>query len=224
MTRAAAIVLVAFIIGLWTTAARAAVVINNWPNGTTGGSSVSDTTWKAMIFRSGSYTARIETVNLGLNPAAGGTPIQRKVEIALYSVVSGVPAAQLATTGLVTINLNQTRDNYSFNTATGFDLAPSTSYALVIRSDASQIKWGNTDYTPPSQPTGSDGFAFTTFLLTSDSGGTWSAMGVNSENAVQLIASILAAPVPMLSWWAFVSLALLFGLVLGRVKMIDHRR
>ena len=81
-------------------ASQATVVITNTPNGTLGGSSVSDTDLKALMFTSGAVPSTVNKISLGLNPPGSNTdlvPFQAKVEIALYSVVAGISSAQIAT-------------------------------------------------------------------------------------------------------------------------------
>lgn len=81
-------------------ASQATVVISNTPNGTLGGSTLTDFDFKALMFTSGAVPSTVNKISLGLNPPGSNTdpvPFQAKVEIALYSVVAGVPSAQLAT-------------------------------------------------------------------------------------------------------------------------------
>jgi hypothetical protein len=91
-----------FVVGLFALCAiafQATVVISNAPNATLGGSPVSDTDLKALMFTSGAVTSTVKNISLGLNPPAPNTdpvPFQAKVEIAPYSVVAGIPSAQLA--------------------------------------------------------------------------------------------------------------------------------
>jgi hypothetical protein len=74
-----------------------------------------------------------------------------------------------------------------------FAVTAGQTYALVVRSDAGQIKWGNTS--PGTSPTGAGGFAFGGFLDTANAGATWGTPP-GQINAVRL--SVPAA-VPALS-------------------------
>jgi hypothetical protein len=176
--------------------ASATVVITNLPNGTLGGSALNATDWKALIFSTGSSAWTIDNVVLGLNPLVQtDVPSNPKVEIALFSVVSGVPTTQLAATGLQTVNITALQQSYTLTT-TGFQLAANTSYALVVRSDSSSIKWGSTS--PATSPTASNGFTYTTFLTSTDSGTNWVSTGVSTSNALQVNATA-ALPVPVMA-------------------------
>lgn len=190
--------------------AHAAVVIANLPVATNGGSSVSATSWKALVFTTGSSATRIDRVVLGLNPLFQiNVPSQAKVEIALFGSAANVPTVQLATTGLQDVSIQQLQQTYEFPIASGFNLAANTQYALVIRSDGSAIKWGNT---AGSQPTASGGFTYNAFAGSADSGATWTSLGVNTENALQLsVTAPTPTPVPALSGWALAA----FGLLLA---------
>jgi hypothetical protein len=203
----------AWLILVWSLPASAVTVISNTPIATDGGSTLSNTDWKALIFTSASGSWTIDNVVLGLNPInIGSVPSSPKVEVALYAVSGGVPTTQLATTGVQTININQLRQTYSLTT-TGFQLAGSTTYALVVRSDATGIKWGNTATT---EPTGSNGFTYTTFQRTGDTGATWSSLPANNrQNVVEITATLTAVGIPLLSGWTLLimGVALVF---LGR--------
>jgi hypothetical protein len=144
-------------------------------------------------------------VVLGLNPInIGSVPSSPKVEVALYAVSGGVPTTQLATTGLQTVNINQLRQTYSLTT-TGFQLTGSTTYALVVRSDATGIKWGNTATTEPS---GSNGFSYTTFQGTGNSGSTWDgSSSVAKKNAIEINATFVPVGIPLLPGWMLMVMA-----------------
>lgn len=196
-------------------AAQAAVVISNSPNGTSGGSSLSQLDWKALLFTTNSVASRMESLTVGLNPLTpAGLPATLKVELVLYALQGGVPAAQVATTGLQTVNLVQTQQDYTFNTGASFYLAPSTRYALVLRSDATGIKWGNTGG-PSTTPTAFDGYSVDGFLGSADAGASWVSLpGINS-----VVVKVQNIPtIPTLSPGALVGLALLLlsGLVVQR--------
>ena len=200
-------------------AAPAAVLIDNLPPASPGGTTVKSTEWKALVFTTGASTASIDQVVLGLNPRDGeGVPSQGKVEIALYATAAGVPSTQLRATGLLDVDIQQLRGSYTFPLGAGFNLSANTQYALVVRSDASGIRWSNTAGT---QPTGSAGFAYNTLLLSTNAGFTWTNINVGQVNAVQLQGTQPAPPpVPTLSGWALAAMGLLIAAAGARA----HRR
>lgn len=187
--------------------AAALSVISNSPPGTDGGSSVSASTWKAMLFTTGLQDAVVNNVVLGLNPQVQtDVPSSPKVEVAIYSVSGSNPSIQLATAGLQTVTINQLRQTYTFNFG-ALQLAAGTSYALVVRSDANGVKWGNT---VSSTPTASNGISYVVFRVSSDAGGSWSSEA-NNKNVVEINATLPTAAVPVLSGWTLLVMAL--GLV-----------
>jgi hypothetical protein len=133
------------LLGLQPAGLHAEVVISNLPNTVTGGSPVSDVEWKATLFTTGSSPMELAAVVVGLNPPTGATPpVTPQVKGSLFSVSSGAPAAELTTTGLVSVNMQATQGLYTFFDASPFSLAANTSYALVLASSAPEIKWGAT--------------------------------------------------------------------------------
>jgi hypothetical protein len=200
-------------------AAHAATLISNLPPATNGGSEVNSTLWKALVFTTGASTSSIDQVVLGLNPFnPGSVPSQAKVEIALYATAAGTPSTQIRTTGLLSVDIQQLQGSYAFPLGAGFTLAANTQYALVVRSDASAIRWSNTAGT---QPTASSGFTYNTFVLSNNAGFSWTSAGVGMLNAVQLQGTQPApARVPALSTWAMLALGLLIAAAGARA----HRR
>lgn len=193
--------------------AHATVVISNTPVYSDGGSGVIATDWKALIFTSGSTAARINSIAVGLNPwnFSDPLPAQRRVELALFTVVGGVPDRQIATTGLLTVDILQRRQMYTFNTGPDFSLAAWSQYAIVVRSDATGIKWGSVGDTNTAEPVASGGYAFNGFKATETSGANWNASFSNSSNAIVVDVTFLDTPIPTLSEWAMALLALLMG-------------
>ena len=202
-------VLVVGLLALCAIASQATVVITNTPNGTLGGSTLTDVALKALIFTTGGVPSTVNKISLGLNPPGSNTapvPVQAKVEIALYSVVAGVPSQQLATTGLLDVDIQQRQQMYDFNINPVYSLQPSTPYALVIRSDSTGIKWGNTGNVGAggTEPTGLGGFTYDTILQKDSSGGNWFQSLVR-VNAVEIHATLIP-PVPTLAQWAMLLL------------------
>ena len=76
-------------------ALQGAVVISNLPNSNLGGSTLSDTAWKAVVFRTGSQPTLLSAVTVGLNPdpTTNSVPQTQNVTVSLYSVSNGTPRA-----------------------------------------------------------------------------------------------------------------------------------
>lgn len=211
-----------FVVGLFAMcaiASQATVVITNTPNGTLGGSTVSDTDLKALMFTTGGLQSTLNKISLGLNPPGTNTapvPFQAKVEIALFSVIGGVPSAQLATTGLLDVNILQRQQMYDFNINPVFSLNANTPYALVVRSDSTGIKWGNTGNTGAggTEPSGLGDFVYETMLQKDGLLSNWAPSTVRL-NAVEINATLIP-PVPTLADWALVLLASFMAFVAWR--------
>jgi hypothetical protein len=187
---ARALVAAGVLLGLQPAGLHAEVVISNLPNTVNGGSTVSDVGWKAMLFTTGSSPTQLASVVVGLNPPDGATlPATPQVKVSLFSVSAGAPATELTTTGLVSVNMQATQGRYTF-VDTVFDINPfilaaDTSYALVLASDADEIKWGRKRDTTP---TALSGFRYDGFLVSANGGGTWSTMSdtISMDNAVEI--------------------------------------
>lgn len=213
---------------LFAMAAQATVVITNTPNGTPGGTTVTDADSKALMFTSGAVPSTVNLVRLGLNPPGSNTnpvPAQGKVEIALFSVVAGIPSDQLATTGLLDVNIQQRQQMYDFNINPVFNLNANTPYALVVRSDSIGIKWGYTGHTGlgGTEPSGLGGFVYETMLQKDGLLGNWAPANVR-VNAVEIHATLIP-PVPTLAEWAIVLLASFMAFVAWRSRRqwANHR-
>jgi hypothetical protein len=216
---ARALVAAGVLLGVQPAGLHAEVVISNLPNTVTGGSTVSDIGWKAMLFTTGSSPTQLASVVVGLNPPTGATPpVTPQVKVSLFSVSSGAPAAELTTTGLVSVNMQATQGLYTFFDASPFSLAANTSYALVLASDASEIKWGrNQNMTP----TASSGFQYDTFLVSADSGGTWSAISGTSPIAMDNAVEIDVVPEP--STMLLLAIGAVGGLGISMLRVVRPR-
>ncbi len=160
------------------------VVLTNTPNGTTGGSTVTHSEFKSLIFTSNAAGGQIESISLGLNPAPlTSAPVTQNVRISLWSVsVVGsayTPTTRLASTVLLPANITGAGGIFTFNqvgTNSLFRLSPDTTYGLTISSDAVGIRWSNTGSTglgTAVSPTALLGYGYHTFRGSSDSGATW---------------------------------------------------
>lgn len=171
-----------------------AAVIINLPNNVNGGSTVTSIEWKAMLFTTGSVPTVISSIQLGLNPYTGGTPpITPNVHVSIFSVAANMPAVELMTTGLVSVDMQANQGVYSFPAFAGFSLAASTPYALVLSSDSTGIKWGRNDN---NNPTATSGFQYDTFLISPDSGSSWSTTSINGAITMDNAVSISVVPEP----------------------------
>lgn len=170
----------------------AQVVIDNTPPTTTGGSAVSDTDWKAMLFTTGASATQISTIELGLNPPNTGTPPGTwQVNVSIYNVAAGAPTTELFSMGLAPISIAAATQTYIFTPTSTWSLSASTPYALVVNSDATGIRWSNR---PGSSPTASGGFSYDGFQNSIDSGLNWTSIGVNTVNAVRITVSAVPEP------------------------------
>lgn len=185
-------------------ASAALIVISNSPNTVNGGSTLSDTNYKALLFTTGPYTSHITSLVLGLNPPSG-TPFTGVLNISLWSATSNgteyEPDTQLAITGTQSVTINSTQNLYTFDGifGGGFSMSANTPYALVLSSDANEIKWGRN--TAGSITTG-EGFTFHSFNLSEDSGANWTTSSVAQDNAI--VMEVAAVPEP--GTWAAAAL------------------
>ena len=199
----------ALLLALHMPALQAEVVISNLPNTALGGSTISDTAWKAMLFTTGSSPTQLDSVVVGLNPdpTTEVTPFTQQVKVSLFSVAGGNPNAELLTTGLVSVTMPARLGVYTFLDEGSFTMASNTPYALVLSSDISLIKWGSNGASSTT-PTASSGFAYNTFLQSSNTGSSWTtSLATNNAFAISVVPEpsqlALLAMGAVGSWWAF---------------------
>ena len=199
---------------------QAEVVISTLPNTNLGGSTISDTAWKAMLFTTGSSPTQLDSVVVGLNPdpTTEVTPFTQQVKVSLFSVSEGNPDTELLTTGLVSVTMPARLGVYTFLDENSFTMASNTPYALVLSSDNSLIKWGSNGANTTT-PTASAGFAYNTFLQSNDTGSSWAtSLATNNAFAISVVPEpsqlALLAMGAVGSWWAF----------RGRRRRRDSRR
>lgn len=190
-------------------ALQGSIMLSNLPNSNDGGSTIGATTWKAVVFTTGSQPTTLSTVTVGLNPnpTSASVPMTQNVTVSLYSVTDNTPNTLLATTGLTPVTMQARQELYSFISIAGTAMEASTAYALVLSSDASAIKWGNNGLSG-NTPTDS-GFTYNRFVQTADSGASWT--GSPAENNAFSI-----AVVPEPSSYALLIGAAALGLVAAR--------
>lgn len=188
-------------------------VFSNTPNTVTGGSTVSNTGFKAMVFNTGSYASYISSIILGLNPTPPlNLPSSYNVQISLWSATQNgsvyEPASQLGITGMQSVSIAATGGLYTFDgifSGGGFSMAANTPYAIAVSSDADGIKWGRNS---TSTPVGSSGFTFLNFMTSDDSGSTWNNTNISTDNAIVMQVGVVPEPST-----AMMSLVLLAGAV-----------
>lgn len=169
-------------------ALQGAVMLSNLPNSSEGGSTITNTNWKALVFTTGSQPTLLSTVTLGLNPnpTSASVPMTQSVTISLYSVTDNTPNTLLATTGLTPVAMQTRQQLYSFNSLAGTAMEASTVYALVLSSDSSAIKWGSNG-SSGNTPTDS-GFTYNRFVQTTDSGASWTdSLAVNNAFSIAVV-------------------------------------
>ena len=185
-------------------ALQGAVVISNLPNSNLGGSTLSDTAWKAVVFKTGSQPTLLSAVTVGLNPdpTSAPVPIDQNVTVSLYSVTTNnTPNTLLATTGLTPVTMSNRQGLYSFNSFAGTAMEASTAYALVLSSDLSKIKWGSNG-SNTNEPTTANGFEYINFVQSSNSGASWTnSLAVNNAFSIDVV------PIPEPSTYVLLAMA-----------------
>ena len=180
-------------------ALQGALVISNLPNSNNGGSTLSDTAWKAVLFTTGPQPTLLSAVTVGLNPdpTSAPVPIDQNVTVSLYSVTTNnTPNTLLATTGLTPVTMSNRQGLYSFNSFAGTAMEASTAYALVLSSDLSKIKWGSNGLSG-NAPTTANGFEYINFVQSSNSGASWTnSLAVNNAFSIDVV------PIPEPGTWA----------------------
>ena len=170
-------------------ALQGALVISNLPNSNDGGSTLSDTAWKAVVFKTGSQPTLLSAVTVGLNPDPTTDPVPKtqNVTVSFYSVSNNTPNTLLATTGLTPVTMSNRQGLYSFNSFAGTAMEASTAYALVLSSDLSKIKWGSNG-SNTNEPTTANGFAYITFVQSLNTGTNWTtSSAVNNAFSIEVI-------------------------------------
>ena len=170
-------------------ALQGALVISNLPNSNDGGSTLSDTAWKAVVFKTGSQPTLLSAVTVGLNPDPTTDPVPKtqNVTVSFYSVSNNTPNTLLATTGLTPVTMSARQGLYSFNSIAGTAMEASTAYALVLSSDLSKIKWGSNG-SNTNEPTTANGFAYITFVQSLNTGTNWTtSSAVNNAFSIEVI-------------------------------------
>ena len=179
-------------------ALQGAVVISNLPNSNDGGSTISDTAWKAVVFKTGSQPTLLSAVTVGLNPDPTTDPVPKtqNVTVSFYSVSNNTPNTLLATTGLTPVTMSARQGLYSFNSIAGTAMEASTAYALVLSSDLSKIKCGSNG-SNTNEPTTANGFEYINFVQSSNSGASWTnSLAVNNAFSIDVV------PIPEPGTWA----------------------
>ena len=166
------------------------IAITNTPNVTPGGSYLNDSEWKGLLFSTSTLASELNAIEIGLNcrPAncltdpSHAYPTSATIGISLYSVEAGYPSIELNSIPNQSVNLASGQRMYSF-TLPNWQMAANSTYALVLKSDATGVKWGATGNSPGgSLPIGLDGFSYLGF--SAYSAGQWTSTGVTVRNSV----------------------------------------
>lgn len=177
-----------------TSSGLAQTVIYNSLNNKTGGTGLSNSRYKAIIFQTGSTPTKLNSLTFGLNPNAGIPPTTAKLTVEIWSVnSSGKPTSRLKTlVNGATVQLNSAQQNYSYslNASDSLLLNAKTKYALVLSSDAAGIKWSNN--LNDAVPSGKNGYSVDPLLVSEDSGGTWIEIAAAQNNTID--AEIFSIP------------------------------
>mgnify|MGYP006274904471 CR=1 FL=1 len=210
------------------------VALSNLPNPgnlTLGGSYVSSSFWKALLFKTPeSVGAEMVSLTISLNcygspgcPYPGAYPVTVKIQIDLYSVNAGIPDAQIQSLPMQEVTLNSTAQTLTF-AIPHWPLRWNTTYAVVLKSeDAQKFKWANVKVNGTGDdilPTAENGFSYSGVnSYTADAGLSWTSSGASSNNAVTLYVQLVptgpSSPAPTVSQWMQVLLALLIMMLVG---------
>jgi hypothetical protein len=194
--------------------AQAAVVFGNLGSdgagaiGSSGGTSLNNTTWRAQGFTIGAGVTDLElaTVTIGFSVSSGGSA---DVRLDLYSNNSGVPGSSLFnTTKTLAANTLNLPITFDFNQT----LSAATTYWIVAQKTggAGTLVWRPASPTAAPTTLNASGWTNGGGTTSSDDGVTWGSTGNGSSNSI----SITAVPEPS----AFVMLSL------GAIGLVARRR
>ncbi len=159
-----------------------------------GGSGITKTKWKAVLFTTGSAEYQVGSVGLVLNSSDNVYPATVGVRIAIFSVNSGVLGNELAGSAVSSLNLPDTATLKTLTLENSFTLAANTQYALVVQSNSSTgFRWANVSTLPSQSPTAYRGYTYNSMQITTDTATSWSN-NPSTENAFTF--SSLACPIP----------------------------
>ncbi len=149
---------------------------------TIGGSEINNSVIKALQFTTGGTSITLEEVAVVLNSINLLThpyPYTGEVEAAIYTVVNANPGVQIGSSGLQSVLLSATGTWKNLVFSSPIELSPNTSYALVLKSNATGVKWANVD--PVNiPPTGLVSFLNARSFYNS----TWNSVQLNNNNPV----------------------------------------
>lgn len=160
-----------------------------------GGSSLglSSDDQKALVFSTGSADGILSSVTLGLNPPGSTTPevispMTGAVQLSLWSAQSVpgggyYPVAPLSTSPVFNVSINARRQWYTFTSFNPVLYANST-YAFVLSSDVTGLKWSNVDIPPITPPQVYEGYSYLGFSAR-DNVTDWYSV-INGNQAVRL--------------------------------------
>jgi hypothetical protein len=154
--------------------------------------SITVNNWNAKVFTtpaSGALT--LSALKMGLYESSG--PISRNVSVSLFAVNgSNDPTGSALAAESFTLSLATTSAYYDLDlTDSLWALTPSTTYALVVKSDAPSTSTSWTAINPNTVYSGSGGYTFVANRRTTNAGTSWGANGYYNS---LLIAAVVPEP------------------------------
>ena len=164
---------------------------------TSGGTTLNDTTWRAIGFTAGGTDLVLNTATIGVFVNATGSADMR---LDLYSNNGGLPGVSLFDT---TQTIDASTPNQPITFTLNQTLTSGTTYWLVAQKagGAGTLVWRPADGNPPPITQNSSGWANlgnATAVTSFDDGATWGATGNGSSSSISLTAS----PIPEPGTWA----------------------
>lgn len=160
------------------------------------GANLSQVSWMAISFTTGSDALELSSVTIPLSMAFGGSG-NREVSVALYYADSFAPTDTALDTSSETVSLTGSAVYYSFDLSQ-MDLSAGTRYALVFSSNEASdafpfMMWGeiNERNGTNSVSVGSE-IDTVAVAYSGDSGESWSPVG--NISGIQLIGSTIPEP------------------------------
>ncbi len=171
------------------------VLSNLSPVYTNGGTEIKNSELKALQFTTGGASITLEEVAVVLNSINLGThpyPYTGEVEAAIFTVVNANPGVQIGSSGLQSVLLSASRTWKTLVFSSPIELSPNTNYALVLKSNATGVKWANVD--PVNiPPTGLVSFLNARSYYNS----TWNSVTINNNPIFEGNAFILKGSTPL---------------------------
>ena len=146
---------------------------------TTGGTTLTNNSWKAYQFTTGNTSLTLDQVEVVLNSFDLPNlpyPYTAQVEAAIFTVVNDSPANEIGSSGLQSVLLSATATWKTLEFTSPIELTPNTTYAFVLKSNSTGVKWANA-IRPEIQPAGSVTFVNVKSFYNS----TWNSVRTNNS-------------------------------------------